>query len=136
MGAPVCHPLRVAEQLAPQSVRLLRLEAAWWCGRSQSRQAVAPGGGADDGERGRSARARLRCRADRAHPDRWANVCGGTGRGADAITAREAAAIRPGDRGGTARMKWFALGFIRLYQRTFSRLLPPSCRFVPSCSEY
>jgi putative membrane protein insertion efficiency factor len=33
-------------------------------------------------------------------------------------------------------MKWFALGMIRLYQRTVSRLLPPSCRFVPSCSEY
>lgn len=33
-------------------------------------------------------------------------------------------------------MKWLALGTIRLYQRTLSRLLPPSCRFVPSCSEY
>lgn len=25
---------------------------------------------------------------------------------------------------------------IRGYQRTISRALPPSCRFVPSCSEY
>jgi uncharacterized protein len=25
---------------------------------------------------------------------------------------------------------------IRLYQRTISRLLPPVCRFYPSCSEY
>jgi putative membrane protein insertion efficiency factor len=25
---------------------------------------------------------------------------------------------------------------IRLYQRTLSRLLPPVCRFYPSCSEY
>jgi putative membrane protein insertion efficiency factor len=25
---------------------------------------------------------------------------------------------------------------IRLYQNTVSRALPPSCRFVPSCSEY
>ena len=33
-------------------------------------------------------------------------------------------------------MKWLALGCIRLYQRTVSRVLPPSCRFVPSCSEY
>ncbi len=33
-------------------------------------------------------------------------------------------------------MKWVALSCIRLYQRTFSRVLPPSCRFVPSCSEY
>jgi putative membrane protein insertion efficiency factor len=33
-------------------------------------------------------------------------------------------------------MKRVALGFIRLYQRTLSQLLPPSCRFVPSCSEY
>lgn len=33
-------------------------------------------------------------------------------------------------------MKWLALLIIRLYQRTISRVLPPSCRFVPSCSEY
>ena len=33
-------------------------------------------------------------------------------------------------------MKWLALALIRLYQRTVSRVLPPSCRFVPSCSEY
>jgi putative membrane protein insertion efficiency factor len=33
-------------------------------------------------------------------------------------------------------MKWLALSLIRLYQRTISRVLPPSCRFVPSCSEY
>lgn len=25
---------------------------------------------------------------------------------------------------------------IRLYQRTLSRVLPPTCRFQPSCSEY
>jgi putative membrane protein insertion efficiency factor len=28
------------------------------------------------------------------------------------------------------------MGLIRLYQRTLSRALPPSCRFYPSCSEY
>jgi hypothetical protein len=33
-------------------------------------------------------------------------------------------------------MRWLALFAIRLYQRTISRVLPPSCRFVPSCSEY
>jgi putative membrane protein insertion efficiency factor len=33
-------------------------------------------------------------------------------------------------------MKWLALSLIRLYQRTVSQVLPPSCRFVPSCSEY
>jgi len=33
-------------------------------------------------------------------------------------------------------MKWLALAAIRLYQRTISRVMPPSCRFVPSCSEY
>jgi putative membrane protein insertion efficiency factor len=30
----------------------------------------------------------------------------------------------------------FVLWLIRVYQRTVSRLLPPSCRFIPSCSEY
>lgn len=29
-----------------------------------------------------------------------------------------------------------AIGLIRLYQRTLSRLLPATCRYRPSCSEY
>lgn len=33
-------------------------------------------------------------------------------------------------------MKRLALGLIRLYQRTLSRVLPPTCRFTPTCSEY
>jgi putative membrane protein insertion efficiency factor len=33
-------------------------------------------------------------------------------------------------------MKTLVLWLIRLYQKTISRGLPPSCRFVPSCSEY
>lgn len=33
-------------------------------------------------------------------------------------------------------MKAIALFLIRLYQNTFSRVLPPSCRFTPSCSHY
>ncbi|MCX7680712.1 MAG: membrane protein insertion efficiency factor YidD [Anaerolineae bacterium] len=28
------------------------------------------------------------------------------------------------------------LALIRLYQETLSRLLPPTCRFYPSCSQY
>lgn len=33
-------------------------------------------------------------------------------------------------------MRWLALKVIRGYQRGVSPLLPSSCRFVPSCSEY
>lgn len=33
-------------------------------------------------------------------------------------------------------MKAIGLFAIRIYQRTFSRMLPPSCRFEPSCSQY
>lgn len=33
-------------------------------------------------------------------------------------------------------MRRLAVGLIRIYQNTFSRVLPPSCRFTPSCSEY
>jgi len=33
-------------------------------------------------------------------------------------------------------VKELALGLIRLYQSTLSRVIPPSCRFVPTCSEY
>jgi len=33
-------------------------------------------------------------------------------------------------------VKRLALTLIRVYQKTLSRALPPTCRFVPSCSEY
>jgi len=33
-------------------------------------------------------------------------------------------------------MKYILMAFIRLYQMTISRMLPPSCRFYPSCSHY
>jgi hypothetical protein len=33
-------------------------------------------------------------------------------------------------------LKKIALFIIRAYQRFISPLLPPSCRFVPSCSQY
>ena len=33
-------------------------------------------------------------------------------------------------------MKYLLMGLIRIYQMTFSKLLPPSCRFEPSCSHY
>ncbi len=33
-------------------------------------------------------------------------------------------------------MKYLAMGLIRLYQITLSPLLPPSCRFTPTCSRY
>ncbi len=33
-------------------------------------------------------------------------------------------------------MKYIAMALIRLYQLTLSPLLPPSCRFTPSCSRY
>ena len=33
-------------------------------------------------------------------------------------------------------LAWCARWIIRLYQRTVSRILPPSCRFHPSCSQY
>lgn len=33
-------------------------------------------------------------------------------------------------------MKSFALGMLRLYKRWISPSLAPSCRYVPTCSEY
>jgi putative membrane protein insertion efficiency factor len=33
-------------------------------------------------------------------------------------------------------MKSFTLGLIKLYQVTISRVTPPSCRFIPTCSQY
>ncbi len=33
-------------------------------------------------------------------------------------------------------MKYILILLIRVYQETFSRVLPPSCRFTPSCSQY
>lgn len=33
-------------------------------------------------------------------------------------------------------MKRLAIGAIRVYQRALSPLLPPACRFFPTCSHY
>lgn len=33
-------------------------------------------------------------------------------------------------------MKGIALGLIKLYQVTLSQIIPPSCRFAPTCSQY
>ncbi len=33
-------------------------------------------------------------------------------------------------------MKYVGMALIRLYQMTFSKMLPPSCRFEPTCSHY
>jgi putative membrane protein insertion efficiency factor len=33
-------------------------------------------------------------------------------------------------------MKAFALGLIRIYQLTLSQVMPPACRFSPTCSQY
>jgi uncharacterized protein len=33
-------------------------------------------------------------------------------------------------------MSSLVIGVIRAYQKVLSPLLPPSCRFYPSCSEY
>jgi hypothetical protein len=33
-------------------------------------------------------------------------------------------------------MKELALKLIRLYQLTWSQVMPPSCRFTPTCSQY
>ena len=33
-------------------------------------------------------------------------------------------------------MKYILIFLIKVYQKTISRVLPPSCRFYPSCSQY
>ncbi len=33
-------------------------------------------------------------------------------------------------------MRYVGMALIRAYQLTISRILPPSCRFEPSCSQY
>ncbi len=33
-------------------------------------------------------------------------------------------------------VSWLFVGMVRFYQRFISPLLPPACRFTPSCSEY
>ena len=33
-------------------------------------------------------------------------------------------------------MKFLALASLRFYKRRISPMLPPSCRFYPTCSEY
>jgi len=33
-------------------------------------------------------------------------------------------------------MKYIVIFLIKVYQYTFSRVMPPSCRFYPSCSQF
>jgi putative membrane protein insertion efficiency factor len=33
-------------------------------------------------------------------------------------------------------MNRFAIALLRLYKRAISPMLPPACRFTPTCSEY
>jgi len=33
-------------------------------------------------------------------------------------------------------VKWLIISLIRIYQRFISRLLPRTCRFYPTCSQY
>ncbi|MCL2019641.1 MAG: membrane protein insertion efficiency factor YidD [Oscillospiraceae bacterium] len=33
-------------------------------------------------------------------------------------------------------MKYILIAFIKLYRITLSKIIPPSCRFTPSCSVY
>jgi len=33
-------------------------------------------------------------------------------------------------------MKYLGMGMIRAYQLTLAKVLPPACRFEPSCSRY
>ena len=33
-------------------------------------------------------------------------------------------------------MKHLFIGIVKLYRMTLSKILPPRCRFTPSCSEY
>ncbi len=33
-------------------------------------------------------------------------------------------------------MRWALLAALRFYKRAMSPLLPPACRYVPTCSEY
>jgi hypothetical protein len=34
------------------------------------------------------------------------------------------------------KVKKIALGLIKMYQSTISKVLPSSCRYTPTCSEY
>ncbi|MGQ9653642.1 MAG: membrane protein insertion efficiency factor YidD [Thermodesulfobacteriota bacterium] len=33
-------------------------------------------------------------------------------------------------------MRWFLIALVIAYQRAVSPFLPPSCRYLPTCSEY
>ncbi|MEP6571246.1 MAG: membrane protein insertion efficiency factor YidD [Gemmatimonadota bacterium] len=44
--------------------------------------------------------------------------------------------LSPRSRGLLALPRRLLAGLIRLYQLTISPVLPPSCRFTPSCSQY
>ena len=38
--------------------------------------------------------------------------------------------------GGASSLRWLLIGLLKFYKRFISPLLPPSCRFYPTCSAY
>lgn len=68
---------------------------------------------------------------------------GGPGKSPDEVSAaappKAAAAEGPAEAENCQALTWpgrLALGLIRFYQRFVSPLLPPACRFWPTCSQY
>ena len=58
----------------------------------------------------------------------------------EALTTRATASFEASGawaaEGARSPAAWLALLIIALYRKAISPLLPPACRFVPSCSEY
>ena len=53
------------------------------------------------------------------------------------MTSRAFSAASPTNRSPEADIvRWLALLFLRIYKRAISPLLPPMCRFEPTCSVY
>jgi len=100
------------------------------CSRAQPRQADAARGSASPLS---TYGARMGHNACRPPSDHQGTGTPG-GRSSDLAAETEQAGYRAEHR--PRGLSIILLALIRTYQQTLSRVLPPSCRFIPSCSQY
>lgn len=136
MVASPSGAVRSPQRTRAQPLWVLREQAGWrGCGSQQGEAAAPRGSTGATGPDSSGPRSGLYCAPSHRRDGVWGS---GPGRGAVVEAGRSASPVTCERRRGPddLDMKSFLLVSIRLYRRWMSPALAPSCRFVPSCSQY